>query len=242
MSSIRYSQVPEAIDKSLAWPFITSAEIAEILHNSRGNLKDDVLLKSPEFQIVDGKPVWDKETGNIAPLFYLGTGYNWISSFTTAPPSEDGDGNPVTTSKLNVIWFKNELLRDMAFTLFVSKWMFAWWSIYGDDFDVTKDNLLSFPVDLHAIPELQQKRLTSLSKELNDEMVKRVKWQKVTFPDKRVIKVGNWDLGACKAILKDIDAVWTEILGASKSQPELQFQYFSTVKTSSEDFLEVVED
>jgi hypothetical protein len=62
-------------------------------------------------------------------------------------------------------------------------------------------------------------------------MTKKIKWQKVTFPDKRVIKVGNWDLINCKNTLSEIDSVWTEILKASRYENELFFQYYSTVKT-----------
>jgi Eco57I restriction-modification methylase len=242
MSSVKYSKVPNNVDESFNWPFITSEPIADVLLGSKGSLLGDVLTKAPEHEIIDGKAKWDVSTGNMAPLFFSGSAYNWISCFKTVPPSVDGDGNPVVSSQLNSIWFKNETLRDIAFTLYVSKWMFAWWAMYGDDFHVTKDNLLSFPIDLATLSDSQISNLQELGEQLDLQMVQKIKWQKITFPDKRVINVGNWDLADCKKIIIDIDRAWTEILGATDFQVDLQIQYNSTVKTSAEDAPDVTED
>ena len=57
---------------------------------------------------------------------------------------------------------------------------------------------------------------------------------KVTFPNKRVVKVGNWDLTSSRRVIKEIDDVWTEILGANELVSHLQYQYYTTVKTTSE--------
>jgi hypothetical protein len=234
MSNIKYAKVSEEIDKSLVWPFVTSQKIADKFLMMNGNLKSEVLPKGPSFEIKDGFPVWDKSLGGMSPLFYMGTAYNWISAFTVAPPAEDGEGNPVTSSKLNVIWFKNQQVRDVAFTLFVSKWMFAWWAMYGDDFDVTKENLLSFPIDVNSIKPADLKELQKMSSLLTNTMTKNIKWQRVTFPDKRVIKVGNWDISKCREVLNEIDKVWTKIFSANDLENELLYQYFSTVKTVSD--------
>jgi hypothetical protein len=112
--------------------------------------------------------------------------------------------------------------------------MFAWWSMYGDDFDVTRDNLLSFPFDIDSLDSKNRSKLIDLANELQSKMEKKIKWQQVTFPDKRIIKVGNWDLLACKDVLNEIDEVWSEVLDTKEVNNHLQFQYFSTVKTSSD--------
>jgi hypothetical protein len=158
------------------------------------------------------------------------------------PPSLDGDGNPVITTALNWIWFKDEETRDLAFTLFVSKWMFVWWAMNGDDFNVTRENLISFPCSLQDIPPRLKQRLISLAKSLDLQMTSKVKYQKVTFPDKRVIKVGNWDLSTCRSLLLEIDDLWSEVLSAAHIKDELLFQYYSTVKTIQEEVeIEVAE-
>lgn len=242
MSTIRYIEVDAHIDNSFTWPFLTSPEIAQVFNSHKGSLREVVLQKGPAVEIIEGEPVWDKSLGNMAPLFYLGTGYNWISSFKIAPPVVDGDGKPATTSKLNIIWFKNEEVRDIAFTLFVSKWMFAWWAMVGDDFDVTRDNLTSFPISIESTHTSDRKKLVLLAAALQKQMSTKVKWQQVTFPDKRVIKVGNWDLSGCRDLLREIDDCWTGILGAGELKDSLEFQYFSTVKTSKSSYEGALED
>ena len=234
MSSIRYLKVDEDVDNSLIWPFLTSLEIAKVFSCRKESIRNSVLATGPNMEVVEGEPIWDKSFGQMAPLFYLDTAYNWISSFKKAPPVVDGDGNPTKTSSLSSIWFRNSELRDIAFTLFVSKWMFAWWSMSGDDFHVTRDNLVSFPFDIDSLDLTSKSKLIELADKLQTKMEKKVKWQQVTFPDKRVIKVGNWDLLACKDVLTEIDEVWSEVLNAKELNNHLQYQYFSTVKTSSD--------
>jgi hypothetical protein len=135
---------------------------------------------------------------------------------------------------LNVLWFKNQTSRDIAFTLFASKWLFAWWAMYSDDFHVTKENLTSFPIDIAKINKVDLKALQKLSSTLTETMTKNIKWQKVTFPDKRVIRVGNWDVSKCREVINDIDKVWMRILDADKLEQEILYQYYSTVKTVSD--------
>lgn len=235
MPSVMYTEVSRKADAIQIWPFITSSRIADLLTSFSGTFKQDVISRGPEYDLATGTPVWNKSETNATPLFYSGTAYNWISCFKIPPPAEDGQGKPVVSSTLSVIWFKNEETRDIAFTLFVSKWMFAWWCIYGDDFHVTKEILSSFPINFSTISVEKKKKLLSLSEELQTKMMQKVRWQQVTFPDKRVIKVGNWDLEACKQTLEDIDEIWTEILNATSLKDELRFQYFSSVKTVQED-------
>jgi hypothetical protein len=233
MSSIRYAKVQNDYDRSASWPFLTSEKIFEAISASSGSLKSYAIPKGPEYELIEGTPKWDKNNGTMSPLFYSGTAYNWISAFKVVPPAIDGNNNPVITSTLSVIWFKDEVTRDIALSLVASKWMFAWWAIYGDDFHVTRENILSFPIDLSKLTEPQRQKLVRLSNTLQAKMLEKIKWQKVTFPDKRVIKVGNYDLSNCQTILSEIDDEWSLILGAEKLKEQLQYQYYSTVKTVS---------
>lgn len=235
MPNIRYSQLNLSHSQS-SWQFITSPKIAELLNSYSSNLKNVALSKGPDLRIENGIPVWDKSQGKMCPLFFVSNAYNWISSYKIVPPSEDGNGTPVQTSALNWIWFSSQETRDIALTLFVSKWMFSWWSMNGDDFNVTKENLLSFPIDITSISKENKKALVALSEELQQGMMRKVRWQRVTFPDKRVIKVGNWDLGACKQTLEKIDEIWTDVMRGGSLKEELEFQYFSSVKTVQDEY------
>lgn len=235
MTNIRYSVVPKRSDVSRIWPFITSLDVFNLLSTKLGTLKQEVLIRGPEYDLVKGIPDWDKTSGDMAPLFYVGTARYWISCFKVVPPSEDGNGNPVISSTLNVMWFRNPEVRDIAFTLFVSKWMFSWWCIYGDDFHVTREILTSFPVDLSVISPTDRASLLGLASMLQEKMMLKTNWQRVTFPDKRVIRVGNWDLSACKEVISEIDSVWSKILGAESILRELNFQNASSIKAVLED-------
>jgi hypothetical protein len=229
MSTIAYEAVNAEIDNSMVWPFITSKKVLELLPMGSGSLKSLVLSKGVDYTLTKGVPTWDTTLGKMAPLFYKTNAYNRLSVFRTVPPIEDSEGNSVTTSELDVIWFKSTEIRDIAFTLFLSKWMFSWWAIYGDDFHVTKGNLLTFPVDIEQIDDSLKSNLLKLAEELNAKMTETINWKKNAG-----LRVGSWNMTSSTKVLENIDLIWAEILGGKDILSDLQFQYYSTVKTSLE--------
>jgi hypothetical protein len=128
------------------------------------------------------------------------------------------------------MWFKDEESRDLAFSLFNTKWIFTWWAMYGDDLNVTQDILLSFPVEFEKISATDKKYLLMLSKKLHESMTASVKWKKNAG-----LKVGSWDVSKSKDLLTELDSVWAKVLGFTSDLSELNFQYFSTVKTATLD-------
>jgi putative protein kinase ArgK-like GTPase of G3E family len=120
----------------------------------------------------------------------------------------------------------------------VSKWMFVWWAIWGDDFHVTKDNVVSFPIDISRISKVNSTKLVTLAAKLDAELQNHIKYQKITFPDKRVIKVGNYDFSEVAELIQEIDEIWTVILSAQDFKSELLFQYYSTVKVGTDSEVE----
>jgi hypothetical protein len=226
MSSIRYHKVNPEVDKTLVWPFITSPVLASEMKMGNGTLKGEVLSRGLNFELIKGKVSWDKTLGKMHPLFYKAVAYNKISAFIEPPPVEDSKGNPAQTSMLKVMWFNTEETRDIALTLFVSRWMFAWWAMYGDDNHVTQENLLSFPINVGEISASHKKTLLTLAKKLHKQMSMNVNWKKNAG-----LKIGSWDMSSSKDLLREIDLTWGEILKLSSHLEELQFQFFSTVKT-----------
>jgi hypothetical protein len=239
MSTVKYIEVDSSFDSEESWPFITSKKIFEILSHKGGSIANDVLSRGPEYELdTHGRPKWDETLGSMAPLFYSGTARNFISAFRTVPPSVDGDGNSVISSSLKFLWLKNSTARDILFTLMVSKWMFVWWAIWGDDFHVTKDNVVSFPIDISRISKVNSTKLVTLAAKLDAELQNHIKYQKITFPDKRVIKVGNYDFSEVAELIQEIDEIWTVILSAQDFKSELLFQYYSTVKVGTDSEVE----
>jgi hypothetical protein len=228
MSLIRYNLVGKDVDKSLQWPFVTSKKISDGLRSHSGTLKQHTLARGPELSFAPRKVNWDKSSGKMVPLFYKTNAYNRISASILPPPVEDEDGNAASTSAQKFIWFRDEESRKLVFTLFNSKWMFAWWAMYGDDLNVTQDNLLSFPASLEIISVDDKKILLSVAEQLHEKMIKKVKWKKNAG-----LQVGSWDISECREELEKIDFIWAKILSLDSILPELYYQYFSTVKTSS---------
>ena len=226
MSTIRYTQLSEKIDDSLVWPFVTSPEITNALCGKSGTLRNEALSKGPDYKVIDTQASWDKSQGEMHPLFYKSVAYNRISVFINVPPVEDAQGEASSTTGQRMMWFRNKESRDLAFTLFVSKWMFAWWAMNGDDNNVTQDTLLSFPIDFSSISKKDKNELLKLGSLLHERMTKKIKWK----ANKR-LRIGNWDLSDSGDILHEIDLAWANVLGVTELMPDLQFQYFSTVKT-----------
>jgi hypothetical protein len=227
MSQIRYSEVTSEIEMIGTWPFVTSKKLSDFLAGKRGSLRSYVLSNGPDYYM-DGREVkWDRSQGKMAPLFYKATAYNQISVSKIPPPVEDAEGNSAETSKQKVLWFKTEEYRDIAFTLFLSKWMFVWWASIGDDFDVTQENLLSFPADFEAISKSNKNSLLKLSAQIHTLMTKDVKWKKNAG-----LKVGNWNLSSSSDLLKEVDLLWSQILENEAMLSQVNSSFYSTVKTS----------
>ncbi len=231
MSLIRYHQVGKSTDDSLLWPFVTSKVIADKLCDSKSTLRKSYLPKGPDLTYNKKGIHWDKSLGKMMPLFYKTNAYNRISVALIPPPVEDAQGKATTTTAQKLIWFKDEESRDLAFSLFNTKWIFTWWAMYGDDLNVTQDILLSFPVAFENISTADKKELLVLSKKLHDSMTASVKWKRNAG-----LKVGSWDVSNSKDILTELDLIWAKILGFNSDLSDLNFQYFSTVKTVAIEF------
>jgi len=227
MSQIRYSEVKSEIESVNTWPFVTSKKLTDFLSVKKGNLRSYVLSSGPDFFLEGREVMWDKSQGKMAPLFYKATAYNQISVSKIPPPVEDAEGNSAVTSKQKVLWFKSEEYRDLALTLFLSKWMFVWWASIGDDFDVSQENLLSFPADFKDISKSNRSALLKLSANIHSLMTQDVKWKKNAG-----LKVGNWNLSSSSDLLKEVDILWGQILGSEEMLAQVNSSFYSTVKTS----------
>jgi len=227
MTSIRYSQVPKQLDQIEAWPFVTSSKILGVFADSRATLRSYALPRGPELTIKGSDIRWDESHGNMKPLFFQGSAYNRISVSILPPPVEDLEGNFSETSMQKVLWIRDKESRNLIFSLFVSKWMFAWWAMYGDDFHVTQENLLSIPIDISGISSKSKKRLMELSEEVHKEMTKNLKWKKNAG-----LRIGSWDLSNCGKLMHEIDEIWASELGVPNLVPDINAAYFNTVKTA----------
>ena len=109
--------------------------------------------------------------------------------------------------------FKSDGERDIAFLIMAGRWMFLWWLALGDDFDVTKQVLGSFPADLRSLSTNDS--LLGLAQELRDEAPDHLFWV-----HKAGRKVGNYDLRKCRHITDEADWLLAQAWGFTREQFE----------------------
>ncbi len=148
-----------------------------------------------------------KENCTAARLGYAPTSYNTLNIFVTPPPIITASGCETTSSSNKWLAFATDADRDLGFLAFAGRWGYLWWLTYGDDFDVTKGVLTTFPA---GVTELENSRafpeLLMLSAELQKELPKHLRWK--LNAGKRI---GRYDLRGCRNITDEADLVLAKV-------------------------------
>lgn len=228
MQLISYAQVPQQNDQIDVWPCLGNAELASVLWRNSGKI-------GMSTRSLRGVDAYDADQDGFLrahgawALNYKTTAYNYMPIFVDIPKKLDESGNEVRQSKMKTLWFASEVERDLALTLLVGKWGFLWWVMFGDDFDLTGGLLSSFPVDLSLLDESVVSELCELSRSLRESM----KANPTVKKNKGMIY--NWHIPSCRDVTDKCDLVWARVFGAEKLMPELQTEYFKTMRTSQGD-------
>jgi hypothetical protein len=228
-----YARVPDRHDRvagrgeSNPWPFLGVPGVAEALWNAGG------AVRTATTRVRGADPyAADEATGALTPqgpyaLSYKTTAYNYLQVFVDIPPRTAEDGTPLRQTKLGTLWFRDPAERDLALTLLASRWAFAWWTMYGDDFDVTGGFLGDVPVDLTAVRGRERARLLALARELRAAQRANLAWKR-----NRGLS-GRWDMSGCRDVLERIDVAWARQLGVPHLLGDLALAYYGTVRTAS---------
>jgi len=237
MTTVSYQEVPASKDKSEIWPFIASEDVFQAIHSQIGGSLS--LFTTParsanpykvdgDGKLLDGRNLW--------ALNFKTTAYNYMPVFIDIPPKIDESGEEVPQSKMSTLWFREKENRDLALTLLVGRWGFAWWCIYGDDFDLTGGLLNSFPIDFKSVSKDKKDKLLSLVPQLRKSMIEN----KTVKKNKGMIY--NWYIPGTRKITDQSDSIWAQHISDKEILGPLQFQYYGTVKTSlSADAIEIEE-
>jgi hypothetical protein len=207
------------------WPFLGVPSVAEALWAAGG------AVRTATTKVRGGDPYRaDPETGGLTPdgpfaLSFKTTAYNYLQVFVDIPPRTAEDGTPLRQTKLATLWFRDADERDLAFTLLASRWAFAWWAMYGDDFDVTGGFLEDVPVDVSAVRGRDRARLLALAGELRAAQRANLAWKRNKGMS------GRWDMYGCRDVLDRIDVAWARRLGATPLLGDLALAYHGTVTT-----------
>jgi len=130
-------------------PMFNDSVEAEFFQNSRGSaVKKYSVKRGPH------------------SLFFKQSAYNWLSVSSDHPPCFDSAGKATPQTKIGRIHLQNERTKKILLLLFAGRMFFAHWLIYGDEFDLTAENLLDFQF---PIEKLAGEDVTALLK-LADEM------------------------------------------------------------------------
>ncbi len=110
-------------------------------------------------------------------LYYKQSAYNWIAVSLKSAPCYSGNGKIVPQSKVKPLPIIDKDVRSFLLLLFNGKLCFSHWLSFGDEFDVTKDDLLSLRFPIDDISEQDKNILLSLSKEFVDRLDETIQYK-----------------------------------------------------------------
>jgi hypothetical protein len=152
-------------------------------------------------------PIGNSVTKNGMSLGFKQTALYYLSVFVSDPPAWNLNGIPVEQTKIGRLTFSNKSNRDMAFVLLSGRLAFWWWSITGDDFDVTGLGLKSFPIGIDLLAPIQKDLL-----KFADELEKTQQQSPLVTKYKGMF-VGNYDMIKCREITDKADQLVLEQIG-----------------------------
>jgi hypothetical protein len=217
MEVISYSRVPSDKDTSEVWPYLGNADLAAALWRNTGKL-------GMTTRVLRGVSAYDADQNgflklhNAWALNFKTTAYNYMPVFVDIPKKLDESGNEVHQSKMSTLWFSSIVERNLL-----------WWMMYGDDFDLTGGLLSRFPVNFSEIDQKLVSKLNDLAELLRDEM----KANPTVKKNKGMIY--NWHIPSCRNVTDKSDLIWAEIFGAENLLPDLQTEYFKTMRSTQDE-------
>ena len=106
------------------------------------------------------------------------------------------------------------------------KLMLTYWLCIGDDFDLTKSNLASFPVDLSSLPEPTRDSLLSLLPEVEAAMTGAIQYKANAG-----LLVGTYNLAKCRHVTDRSDAMFASELGFDEVMEDIELYYAQAIRT-----------
>lgn len=158
-------------------------------------------------------------------LFFKQTAYNWLTVCRDLPPCYKGE-NQVPHSKVGNLYFADEDTCALAMLLASGKLMLTYWLCIGDDFDLTKSNLASFPADLDSLPEPARDRLLALLPDVKAAMKDAIQYKANAGR-----RVGTYNLAKCRHVTDRSDALFASALGFDEVLEDIELYYAQAIRT-----------
>jgi len=176
-----------------------------------------------------GDGLADRSAPEPAGLCYRTTAYNFVMVARTPPPCYERLGAPTAQTKVATLPFPTASERDLALVVLAGKLAFAYWVAVGDDFDVTRWNLTTFPCDPRALAPDVRRQLLARAEPLDRAMRAALQFKKNSGR-----WVGTYNLGRCRDVTDAADAVLARALGVADAWEDVELLHDQTVRTDYE--------
>lgn len=195
---LRYVALPAGLVERV-WPFLGSVELAQWLdeRGRSGNTLARVLRPAGS----SAKALRYKKIAG----YYVSM---WPEDRLGDPPSVDHRGRPIPQTKVGTLWFSDVVARDTAFALGVGKWFFAWWAAVGDDFDVTKGVVESFPVNPGSLPGAVRRVVAEHLDALVARLGENVTYKGYRYGGRAGARIANYFVPAARDLTDQIDVAF----------------------------------
>ena len=135
-----------------------------------------------------------------------------LSVFIDTPPSWTPNGKQIEQHE-GSLRFESETVRDIALMLLSGRLAVWWWATNGDNFNLTRGILESFPISPAEVSAVAQ-QLTVLAQRLRDEQPRH---PRVVLNAGKL--VGNYDMLRCRHITDEAEKLILDTLGLSHLWP-----------------------
>jgi len=136
---------------------------------------DTVLAKL--FQNLKGQKLIQYESpGSKHVLYFKQSAYNWIAVSPQPAPCYK-DGKKIVQSQVSEIGFVSEEVKKLALLLLNGKLFFTYWLTYGDEFHVTRDDLLSIRVPFDNLSAEDKQTLLKLAVQFEKELEMTIQYK-----------------------------------------------------------------
>lgn len=170
----------------------------------------------------------DKYSNN--NLFYKQSAYNWISVSDKPAPCYNAKGKFIEQSQVKSISFLNKNHKNLAMLLLNGRLFFSKWLTFGDEFHVTKDDVLTMNVSFEDIKESDINILMSLSKEFIKQLDNNISYKLNAGK-----KVGTYKTSSLWNITDKSDQIFLKYLtkDTAKVFEEIQLHVSSSIMTAN---------
>ncbi len=180
--------------------------------------------------LTEGLRILENKIGKYQ-LSFKQNAYNWIAvSIDPAPCWENS--KKIEQTQTQSIFFNTQEERDVILLLLGGKIFFSYWLTFGDEFHVTKNDLLSFRFPFKLLSREDKLKLLNLAKKFVDRLEETIQYK--LNAGKRV---GTYNTSKLWSITDSADRIFLKYIATEPQiiQNEIENHVLSTVLTEEDD-------